>query len=78
MTKFIRKLKRRRQKELKKEADQRIRNIEESLSNMPGECSLCDRQFDNEEADSWTIKMSLEGASLLCPDCKESQNESQS
>ena len=77
MTKFIRKLKRRREKELKKEANQRIRNIEESLANMPSKCSLCDRQFDNEEADSWTIKMSFEEASLICPDCKEMQNESQ-
>jgi hypothetical protein len=77
MTKFIRKLKRRRQKELKKEASQRIKNIEESLSNMPSECSSCRRQFDNDEADSWSIKMSFEDATLLCPDCKEAQNESQ-
>ena len=76
MTKLARKLKRNRLKALRKDTKQRLRHVEESLNNMPSECSLCSKQFDNEEADSWTIKMSMDGAKLLCPECMEGLNAS--
>lgn len=74
---FARKLRRKRIKEIKKDTRKRLRHVEESLNNMPNECSLCQKQFDKEEADTWTIKMSLDGAKLICPQCMEMLNESQ-
>ncbi len=77
MSSFARKMKRRRLKELRKDTRRRMRHVEESIANMPNECSLCSKEFNNEEADAWTIKMSLDGATLICPDCREDTNESE-
>ena len=77
MTKLARKLKRNRLKTLRKDAKKKLRHVEESLNNMPNECSSCNKQFDNEEADSWTIKMSMDGAKLICPECMETLSASE-
>ena len=71
MTKFARKLRRKKLKEKKKEWDNRLRGIEDSLSNMPKNCSFCDAEFKNENTEEWIIKVGLEGAQLICPDCRE-------
>ena len=76
MTSLVRKLKRQRLKALRKDTKKRLRHVEESLNNMPSECSTCAKQFDNKEADSWTIKMSMDGAKLICPECMEALNAS--
>ena len=75
MSSFARKMRRKRLKDLRKDAQRKMRHVEESIANMPSECSLCNKEFDNEEADTWTIKMSMDGAQLICPECKEKIDE---
>ena len=76
MAKFARKLRRNLIKQKKKKLDEQIRNVEDSLQNMPKECSSCGAEFNQEESDTWTIRVTMDGASLTCPACKEVQNES--
>ena len=75
MSSFARKIRRRRLKEIRKDAQLKMRHVEESIANMPNECSLCSKEFDNEELDTWTIKMSMDGVQLICPECKENTVE---
>lgn len=77
MSKLARKIRRKKLKELRKDTRKKLRHVEESINNMPNECSSCAKEFDNSESDSWTIKMSLEGAKLICPDCMEVSHESE-
>jgi len=77
MSKLARKIKRQRLLAMRKDTKKRLRHVEESLNNMPSECSSCGKQFNNEEADSWIIKMTMDGATLNCPECVEALNASE-
>ena len=78
MTKFARKLKRKRLKNLKKSTQKQLKKVEKSIDNMPQECSHCGQPFVNENTEKWTIKIDLNGATMTCPECREeSADESQ-
>ena len=78
MSNFARKIKRKKARQNKKFAQKKLKEVEESITNMPEQCAQCGRGFNQEEADSWTIKISLEeGAIMTCPECQEINSASE-
>ena len=71
MTNFKRKMKRSRLKALKKKVKKQLKNVEDSINNLPQECGTCQAPFESKDADKWMIRVGLEGAVMTCPACRE-------
>ena len=71
MTKFNRKLKRKKLNEIKKRTKKQLKNVEKSLNNIPLQCASCEAPFASDEADKWMIRVDMGGAVMTCPKCRE-------
>ena len=67
-------LKRSKDKQVKKNAKQTLKNLERVISETEKRCKICSENFDPkspESLDTWMVRSSQEGTYLFCPKCFE-------
>ena len=74
-----RKIRRAQEKRIKKEVDQRMREIQEQMNSVPITCNTCDEEFNKHDKSmiaTWKIDVRSESMFLTCPSCdKKSAHE---
>ena len=75
MSKFFRKLKRKKKAADKKILKSMIKGVEEKFNTVPESCTSCGAIFNLvKDADSWMIEQSpSRSLKLLCPECFEQE-----
>jgi hypothetical protein len=65
-----RKLKRKKETQLRKDSEKEVKGIVNQLSSLPEQCTQCNASFDlQRDSDSWIVECDASNFSLLCPDC---------
>ena len=68
----VRKLKRKKEKQQKKQMGEALKRVQQVADNMPTGCSGCGAPFNSRDAshlDNWMVSVYADTATLLCPEC---------